>query len=411
MASIVRLYVMDADAVDVVLSIIGALSVIQFMIVAWTSVSSSFHGAGPVRFCAGYVRVPKQYHEASVTQILRSTTAATFMLGNYIWCAKKDTEDSKNNALPAPARPGGLLVLPFRARNPEESGVIALATRYFFVECCFAFAIAIARGILEPCAAMIWVISFLGLVSTLLLIRVRPFNIPFYNTTAVWTNLCVTAAALSIAAFSSGWATTKAQLAGEVLCLMAALGGILPIVLWLIKSVLFWMVEAEMYPVGLLEEHEAAELAEAGGTAGSATAGLEEDLELEAFLSSSKQPVNWPLRRAGELKLAPLPRFGFTDDDLFVRRSKDKAKPSIFSPEGQAHRERLKAARPAQLPQFDERIPLDIPAFAPPTHSIYTNRVLAAALSQLPSRPAAQPFPRPTQAHSALPPLPPGVEI
>lgn len=467
-ASIIRLFVIGPDAIDVVLSILGCIVVSQIMVVAWTVVSRSFHGAGPVRFCSAYVRVDKKYHESAVTRFLRSKTAATFLLGNYLWCAKKGTEDSRRNVLPALARPAGLLVLPFRARNPEESGVIALATRYFFVECCFAFVFAVCRGIFEPCEVNIWIISGVSLLSTLTLIRVRPFNIPFYNTTAVWSNGAVTASAVCIALYHSPWATTageEAKLAGEVIAMMAALGGGLPFILYLIRVVLFWSVNAELCPVGLQEDEIAAggrSSARSGVGAGAssddfefsfantqpggkenqneelpnisnnnnnanssprnlrhqmvddgsrsspkigatspspgphagsaispssaslssspsgknASSGsnsnkpsLEDDLELEAILSSEKQPVNWPLRRANDLKLPPLPRADYIDDgNLFVRKSEKRdERPSIFSPEGQMERERLKQRRP-KLPELDlDDVILPIPT---PTQSI-----------------------------------------
>ena len=357
-ASIIRLFIIGPDVLDVVLSVIGLVVVSQVIVVAWTVVSKSFHGSGPVRFCACYVRVDRDYHESSITQFLRSKTAATFLLGNYLWCAKKGTEDSRNNALPGSARPAGLLVLPFRARNAEESGVVAVATRYFFVESCFSFVLAVCRGVLEPCEAMIWVIAAVSMLSTLLLIRVRPFNIPFQNTVSVWTNGSITASALCIAVYHSGWAGEDVKLAGEVIAMMAALGGALPFFLYLLRSSLFWLVGGDLYPIGLGEDDiTGGDVGGGAGATAAASGNLEDDLELEAMLSNAKQPVNWPLRRAQDLKLVPLVRSEFDGDDsnLFVKRVDDRArvKPSIFSMEGAAERERLRARRP-KLTGLDE---------------------------------------------------------
>ena len=63
-ASIVRLFVIGVDVLDVVLAIIGVVVITQIQYRAWESVSKCFHGAGPVRFCACYVRVTKKYHES-----------------------------------------------------------------------------------------------------------------------------------------------------------------------------------------------------------------------------------------------------------------------------------------------------------------------------------------------------------
>jgi hypothetical protein len=184
---------------------------------------------------------------------------------------------------------------------------------------------------------------------------VRPFNIPMFNTTAVWTNAAIAGAAFCIALYHNGIAGENTRMAGEIMAMTAALGGAFPLMLFGIRTFLLWTVSADVAPIGLQDEGSLGGKADEddddrnaelnaslsgldrskGGGAGSSPnkgknpgggkGGKKSIDEMDEFemadTFAKKQPVNWPLRPADEIKLTPLPTMEVTDDNLFVRRN------------------------------------------------------------------------------------------